>query len=122
MLITALAILALPLIKQKQFKSMSYTVVAIFITIFSLVIYYYSGNKAALQEWLTSGKSHYQLQMQVMQLGGIDAIIERIRQRLSKNPDDLKGWILLNKLYLGKHDYTKAGQAMDKVHELEKNK
>jgi hypothetical protein len=63
----------------------------LFVTLASLALYTFTGNKIALIQWLTHGQTHYQLLQQFEALGGVKGVITRIEERLKKNPQDEKG-------------------------------
>jgi len=88
------------------------------ITVFSFGIYHFTANTSAISEWLLHGKKHYELQLQVNRLGGIEGIIQRVKQKLEKDPTDAQGWLILGKMYLMQGDEKKAKFAFDKAKEL----
>lgn len=116
MLFTALALIAVPFIKNRSWKK--FLLAATLTSIFALSLYQFSGDKSALHLWFANGKQHYQLMETFEQLGGIDGAIARIESRLENNPTDAQGWFILGKLYLSKQDNTKAKSAFDKAHAL----
>ncbi|MEO8402750.1 MAG: hypothetical protein ABI597_13345 [Gammaproteobacteria bacterium] len=118
MLLAALSLLALPFIAIKQLFSWRFLFTGLFTILFSLSLYHFSGNHAALTEWILQGKKHYQLQTEVKQLGGIDGIIAHIKQKLQSHPDDAQGWFILGKLYFAQGDYNAAKAALYKAHLL----
>lgn len=89
-----------------------------FIVILALTLYQFSGNRDAVKQWLTHGAEHYHLQVQIKQMGGIDAIIKQVQAKLEANPNDAQGWIILGKLYLGKQDNKSAEAAFRRAKEL----
>lgn len=121
MLIAALCILAIPFVwnNNKLLFSKSYLFTALFMSLLSLGLYQFSGNKIALQYWLTQGAQHYQLLDTFEQLGGVDGAIVRIEAKLQSNPNDAQGWLILGKLYLSKHEDVKAQQAFDRARVIE---
>lgn len=119
MALVAIGIISIPFLKNSTLKSKNAILISLFILCFSFIVYQFSGNKSALKKWITQGKQHYQLQNQVIELGGIDAIIENIKQKLKDNPDDAKGWFILGKLYYSQHNYEAAKVVLKKAHELE---
>lgn len=119
MALVAIGIISIPFLKNSTLKSKNAILISLFILCFSFIVYQFSGNKSALKKWITQGKQHYQLQNQVIELGGIDAIIENIKQKLKNNPDDAKGWFILGKLYYSQHNYEAAKVVLKKAHELE---
>lgn len=114
----AVAILAIPFLRNKNTGLPVFLTIAAFVGVFSFMLYYFSGNKIALAQWFAHGKEHYQLQVQVNQLGGIDGIIKKVQKKLDANPKDAAGWLILGKLYLGTHDYQSAKVSFKKAHEL----
>jgi len=117
MLISALALLAIPFFKNKMLTS--YLVFCILFAGFSFTLYFHFGQNPGLKQWLTQGKQHYQLQEEFIKLGGTDAVIERIQNKLKTNPNDAEGWFILGKLYLSKQDKKKALHALTKAHHLQ---
>lgn len=121
-ILLALFILAIPFFKKNNANKKTVFYSSVFIILFSFVIYIKEGNLLSYDEWITHGQSHYQLQLKISQLGGIDTIIDTIKQKLEKNPNDAKGWYLLGKLYLGKQDREAAKIAFKRAKELELDK
>ncbi len=123
MLLSALAMLALPLViarnGNKFILARNFLIFSLSISVCAFALYHFSGNHSALQQWFTYGKQHYQLQVQFNQLGGIDGIIERIEKKLAANPHDAQGWAILGKLYTAKHDDVKAKAAFEKARRLQ---
>lgn len=75
---------------------------------FAIVFYIATTNLTALQQWLNGGMQHYQLLTQFEELGGLEGAITKVKDRLSSHPEDVKGWNLLGKLYMAKHDEKQA--------------
>ena len=119
MLLSALALLALPFFVNKKLFSRYFLMTALFIIVCATGLHYVLEDDTALQQWLTHGKQHYNLQEEVAKLGGIDNIIEQIKQKLAANPDDAEGWFILGKLYLANHQYTEAKKALIKAKQLQ---
>ncbi|MCC2666542.1 MAG: hypothetical protein K0R24_1937 [Gammaproteobacteria bacterium] len=70
---------------------------------FSFSIYVFFNNTIALAQWINHGQQHYELLVKYNQLGGIDGMIAKIKQKLAQNPSDKQGQIILKKLYHIKH-------------------
>lgn len=89
--------------------------VGLFMIVFSCGCYWLTGQWQAYQAWQMHGKKHYELMVQYEQLGGIDGIISRIKQKLVANPDDPEGWKILAKLYKakGNSQHNKSEQKND---------
>lgn len=117
LLIIALVILAIPFIKNKTSFQL-YLIFALLITLPSFVIYQFTGNKVDLSQWVTQGEYHYQLQKTFDQLGGVNGAINKIEEKLKLNPFDARGWFILGKLYLSKHNFKDARNAFLKAHQL----
>lgn len=118
MLVCALGLLAVPFVRNKKFLSKSF-VALICVTSFTAVgLYWHSSDNVAMQQWLTQGKQHYDLMVELKELGGIDGMIQRINLKLQANPDDAQGWFILGKLYLFKQDAVAAKAAFTKAHTL----
>lgn len=120
MLLSAVIWLTIPFAKNQAIFSKKFLTL-IFIFIFcATLLYQLSGNSYALHQWLATGEKHYQLQTEVAQLGGIDGIIARVKQKLQNHPDDAKGWMILGKLYLFENKTEKAKEAFQKADALKK--
>jgi cytochrome c-type biogenesis protein CcmH len=117
MLIISAGFIAIPFLKYKNLSGFLFT--TLFVIIFSLSIYQFSNHTNALRQWLTTGKQHYQLQVEINKLGGIDGIIKRIKDKLAINPQDPQGWLILGKLYIDKQDYDAAKKSLEKAHQLD---
>jgi cytochrome c-type biogenesis protein CcmH/NrfG len=112
MLLTILTVIALSFSKNKQIFSIPFFIISFFIIIFSLTMYYKLGNMNGLNHWLATGRHHYELLVQVERLGGIDGIIKRLHAKLQENPNDVKGWEILAKLYSAKGDQVNAEKSL----------
>ncbi len=119
MLLGALGLLAIPYAKTATIFSRGFFLTSILTLVFSLSLYQFTGNHAALKEWLAHGKQHYLLQDQMNQLGGFDGIIAQIKKKLALNPDDAKGWFILGRLYLANENYDDAIAALSKAEKLQ---
>jgi cytochrome c-type biogenesis protein CcmH/NrfG len=119
LLLIALGIIAIPFAKQKKLFSRYFILICLIITLLAGILYRFSANPAALKNWLTTGREHYQLLEQFNELGGVDGAINRIEEKLAANPNDAAGWVLLGKLYLGKQDMREAKSAFEKAHALQ---
>ena len=115
MLICGIGFLKIPFITTNTLSSRYFFLSAIFMILFSLGLYQFNGNQTALKQWLMYGEKHYRLQQEVNQLGGFAGIIEKIKKKLTKNPDDAEGWFILGKLYLANQDYEEAKEALGKA-------
>lgn len=111
MLLVALALLSFTFIRHRESFLKLFSLTAIFLST-SLSLYFYQCNFSELQNWLNGGNRHYALLSKINNLGGIDEIIQKIQSKLAANPDDFTGWIILCKLYLGKHNYAAAADAL----------
>jgi len=119
MLFAAFCILAIPFLQNSKSKFSSYLIMTVFLALFSMTAYQFSGNKIAIQQWLAEGKQHYQLQEKFIAMGGVDGIIARIQKKLETNPTDWQGWFIVGKLYLNKNNYAAALTALTKAHDLQ---
>ncbi len=116
--IIALTLLAIPFFMNKtSLFSKAYLLLALFTITFPLVFYFAWGQIKPLHHWLTRGKNHYDLQVEVDRLGGINGMIARIEGKLKENPEDRKGWSILGKLYLVVGEEVKAEEAFKKAAE-----
>ncbi len=112
MMVSALGVLAIPFVMgNKIILAKDFFIIALSTTLLAFILYQSSSDHEAL--------AHYQLQVQLEQLGGIDGVIARIKMKLQANPHDTQGWLILSKLYLIKHDYNAAKEALSKAHENE---
>ncbi len=93
---------------KQTLKKLDFIFITLFISLFTVILYFYSGDKTALKLWLTQDKNHYELQSTINKLGGIDGIIASIQKKLMNNPNEIQGWLILGKLYYAKHDYQAA--------------
>lgn len=121
MLFIAIVLLAVPLLKNKNYSWKSFTVVSVAVVLFSVGLYSLTDNHTALEEWLLHGKEHYQLLVQYQELGGLDGIIKRVNAKVKANPNDAEGWYILGKLYLMKQNFPAAKKALEKAHQLKPN-
>lgn len=121
MLILALALFSIPFIKNKSLFTKSFFIPAILTTALAMTLYHYNSNNTALQQWLSYGKEHYNLLVNFNDMGGLNGMITRIKQKLEANPNDAQGWFILGKLYLSQQNYPAAKTAFDKAHSLNPN-
>lgn len=118
--ISALSLTAVPFFKNNiSILSKPYLSIASIALAFSLCVYFSFGQSKELEHWLTAGQKHYQLAVEVNRLGGIDGIIEKLKQKLATNPTDAKGWVILGKLYYSKQDFSLAKQAFKNAYFLD---
>ena len=117
----ALSLLAIPYVKTQTLFSRGFLLASLFTLVFALSLYQFTGNHLALKEWLAHGKKHYALQDQMNQMGGYEGIIARIKKKLALHPNDVKGWVILGKLYLANENYADALDALSKAHALQPN-
>lgn len=113
LLLTAVLVIAIPF--GRQIFSKEFFLISIFMIVFSVVLYGMIGDSKGLQQWLMTGRNHYELLTQVERLGGIDGLITRLENKLAENPEDSKGWNILAKLYLAKGDQENAERALMKA-------
>lgn len=118
MLLVAIAFIALPLAKHHQIFSKTFFISAAFIVLFAAGMYVFLGDYRGLSQWMSQGREHYQLMSTFESLGGVDGAISKIENRLLENPKDAKGWFILGKLYLSKHEDAKANAAFENAHKL----
>lgn len=103
LLMLALAMLALPFLKTKHsLLSKPFVLISASIVLTSMTLYLSFGDSKALLQWLAYGKQHYELAVQVEELGGIDGIIARLKKKLENRPNDQKGQEILHKLLAAK--------------------
>lgn len=119
MVIASLCIIVVPFVVHNAIFSKSFLLVSALMVLASVGIYQLLGDKPALNQWITNGKDHYRLLETVNQLGGIDGLIARVKQKLQADPLNAQGWFILGKLYLSKEDNKAAYAAFSKAHELQ---
>jgi tetratricopeptide (TPR) repeat protein len=118
MLVAAVALIAIPFIKNKILISKSFFIIISAICLLALSLTQYDSHSPALRQWFAQGLSHYNLMLKFKKLGGLDGTISRVREKLEKSPHDALGWTILGKLYLAKKDYRTAKWAFSEAHEL----
>lgn len=118
MMVASLCLNVVPFVANKVIYSKNFVIVMLLSVFFAMGLYQLSGDKQALNQWLTKGKAHYQLQETVSQLGGINGMIARVKRKLQADPLDAQGWFILGKLYLSEQDVQAAKAALRKAHEL----
>jgi len=101
MLLFAFCLLFLPIFSTgtRSYSNCFIFFTTIIFSIFSFSLYLFFNNRIILAQWINHGQQHYQLLVDYNQLGGIDGIIAKIKQRLAQNPSDQQGRIILEKLY-----------------------
>ncbi len=111
MLITSIGLLSVPFFKMEKLPRKYFLLAALFIIIFSSSVYVFNNDTPALKQWLTHDENRYQLLQAVNKMGGFNGMLEKIKRKLADNPNDVQGWVILGKLYLGNHDYKNAKDA-----------
>ena len=119
LLLISLAWLAYPFIQTKQVFSKAYGSLALGFTLLALLLFQFSINTTDLHLWLSEGQQRFQLLSKFNALGGVDGAIQRINEKLTRDPSDIAGWLILNKLYESKGDNTNAANALNKAHQLQ---
>lgn len=87
----------------------------------TLFLYSLFGHERAWHQWQQQGRAHYELMNQVQQLGGLPGLIQGMKARLAQNPDDIRGWQLLAKLYEANHQPQQAKEALLQVERLQQS-
>ena len=114
LLFIAISLIAIPFIRNKMtLFSLNFLSLTCFVLLFTVSLYAIFGYQKQLIQWFNQGKNHYQLLTEIDRLGGVDSIINRIEQKLKKDPRDLKGWMILGKLYLSAENYQAAAFAFE---------
>jgi cytochrome c-type biogenesis protein CcmH/NrfG len=116
MTIAAMAIIAIPF--KFHFSKSFLAVLSLTLTV-AFGLFHISNNTQGQRQWLTEGKAHYDLLVAFQELGGFDGTITRIKEKLKQNPNDARGWRILEKLYLAKGDTRNANKALMKANQLE---
>lgn len=118
MLLVAIAFIALPFAKHRQIFSKKFLASTSLVVLLAVGLYFLLGDYRGLSQWMSQGREHYQLMATFESLGGVDGAISRIENRLLENPNDAKGWFILGKLYLSKHEDAKAKAAFENARKL----
>jgi cytochrome c-type biogenesis protein CcmH/NrfG len=119
MMVASMCLNVVPFVTNKSICTKRFVIVILLSCFFAMGLYRFSGDKQALNQWLTTGKSHYQLQESVNQLGGIKGMISHSKRKVQANPLDAQGWLILGKLYLAEQDVQAAKAAFSKAHKLQ---
>lgn len=114
MLLIALGLIAVAL----RPVSLRFITVSVLFLLSALGIYYLI-QPAGLKNWLGGGAEHYQLLVQFQQLGGVKGAIASITARLTNDPENVEGWLLLGKLYLADHNDAAAEAAFARARALQ---
>jgi cytochrome c-type biogenesis protein CcmH/NrfG len=122
MLLVMMGMIAVPFGKQRQIFSRQLFGVVSFTLLSVFGLYQFSSDSSGLQNWLSQGREHYQLLEKFNSLGGVDGAIDKIKQKLLRDPSDANGWMLLGKLYMGKQDFLHAKEAFDKAYHTSRSK
>jgi cytochrome c-type biogenesis protein CcmH/NrfG len=117
MLLAGLSIMAFPFIKNQALLSKRLSIIGLIMTLFTLNLYFTTGNKSALKQWLAQGANHYQLLVEFDHLGGLDGMIAKVKTKLKNDPHNAQGWIILGKLYHMKRDEANAATAFKQARE-----
>lgn len=116
MLAISLFLLGIAARKNKTYTG--FFVLSLIFVLAAFELYHQKNDTDSLHQWLAQGQQHYQLQMEVNQLGGINHIIQQIKERLVANPQDAQGWFVLGKLYLALQQNSDAKAALTRAHQL----
>jgi len=119
MIVIALAIILFPFIINKKIASLKFFSIILLFLFGTAGLYLYFNNLKQIKTWQTTGKEHYKLLSDVDKLGGIQKIILSIQQRLKDNPSDIRGWIILGKIFISLHRFDQAKQALNKAQQIE---
>lgn len=115
----ALALLAIPFIKLNiKLSSRLYISIALFIIIFSSIMYQFYLLPPGLNEWISNGKKHYELTEQFDHLGGVNGAISKVKLKLTLNPGDKEGWLILHKLYIMNNEPIQADEALRRAQSI----
>jgi cytochrome c-type biogenesis protein CcmH len=121
MLLAALGLLSLPFIKHRQVFSTTFATLLLLTACAAVELYWHSTDTKALRQWESQGRAHYDLMIKLNQLGGVEGMVKRIKQKLQANPNDAYGWFILGKLYVYEQDFPNAKAALIKAHDLNPN-
>jgi cytochrome c-type biogenesis protein CcmH len=95
-------------------------ILIIFISAFSLVMYFKFGASKAYSEYLLVKKNNEQIQAQIAELGSLDNIIESMQQRVAET-QDAQGYFLLGRLYMRAQRFDDAVTALKQANQLAPN-
>ncbi len=108
-LIFSLLLLLLPLAKKFEENKKTIVMIALFVPVFSLGSYFYLG---------TPGFADIAVQKPKAQQ---TTLVDKLKEKLQKNPEDFNGWVLLGRSYMVTEDYLGAVQAFEKALKLKPN-
>lgn len=110
-LLIALAILLWPLLKKKteNTPAQKKTVIgiALFVPVFSMGLYFTLGTPQFADIHPSQVKPE------------VVTLVDKLEQKLAKNPQDVTGWLLLGRSYMVEENYPKAVKAFEKAVQLD---
>lgn len=115
LVLLALMIALHPLRKQKAMMSMLAPVFIIIVTF----AYWRWGAWSDWQIYLDQQSKKEQVQAMLKAVNGPQALIDKLKARLSNNPESARGWFLLGRLYASQDDWSQARDAFAKANELQ---
>jgi cytochrome c-type biogenesis protein CcmH/NrfG len=89
------------------------------LVLLSLGLYVKLGGYFAQRQYQQTQQLEREAKVTLKKLGSMQAVLERLKQRLAKTPNSAKGWYLLGKLYLGQQDNSAAFSAFSRAHALD---
>ncbi len=89
------------------------------VLIFLVAGYAVWGGGPEWQRYKTALHKKAEAEQVLASFGSTDAIVERLKKRLSETPKDAKAWFLLGRVYASKGDFQEANAAYVVAHSLE---
>ncbi|MBN9231369.1 MAG: hypothetical protein BGO90_07055 [Legionella sp. 40-6] len=112
------AVVAICLTKPLKLpRSLNWAIVFIFI-LTSMIIYSFFGGYVQWQNYLRQQERQVLAQSLLKSAKSPEEIIEKLRNKLSTQPQSAKGWYLLGRLYATTNQHSEALKAFNKAHEL----
>lgn len=105
-LIFALLLLLLPLAKKFEENKKTIVMIGLFVPIFSLTGYFYLGTPGFADIAVQNPKAQQ------------TTLVDKLKEKLQKNPEDFNGWVLLGRSYMVTEDYLGAVQAFEQALKL----
>lgn len=120
LIVIASAIILIPLAKNSAWRSLAVSILAF--PVIAITLYQHWGAGDLYLQWIDGPKQHVELQKQFQDLGSIEEITAKMRQRVAENPSDPQAWYLLSRLYTIQNDTDSAKQAMQQAQNLKSGK
>jgi len=115
LLMFALAVVFYPLRKKKLIVA-ALAPVMIVVIIFG---YWRWGSWSGWQDYLRQDARQQQVQVMLKSIKGPQELIDKLKAKLSTNPDSARGWYLLGRLYASQNDWQQSHDAFARAHQLQ---